>query len=186
MSKSPSKIPSLTKRQIAYCTLRASGENKVQSYLKAGYKSPNSTQAGSSACKLENDSRINSYIETLKEASFLKTALSFAEKRAYLARAVRADVSNADADLIQEVREEVDAEGNVKRVKKMVSKLEALNIDNKMAGDLYSDREPQANNPFLFIVNLSKTGATLVSPSLTSGSPVIDAELVQDSVPDSA
>ena len=164
------------------------GLSIAESVFRAGYSinSRRIEDASSYGCKLLKQDRIKDYVRKLKEKSFEKEVLSFAEKRAFLARAVRADASNPDADLVQEVREEVDAEGNVKRVKKMVSKVACLDLDNKMIGHEFKDREPQASNPFLFIVNLSKSGATLASPSLTSGSPVIEAELVQDSVPDSA
>jgi len=98
-------LPSLTTKQLAYCTHRAKGENKARSYLLAGYKAANSEQAGSAACKLEADNRVASYIATLKESSFLANALTLAEKRNFLARAVRCDISNPDADLIQELVE---------------------------------------------------------------------------------
>jgi len=164
------------------------GMSIAESVRRAGYciKSGRSEDFSSWGCRLLKTPRVADAVRRLREKSFEKEALSFAEKRAFLARAVRADASSPDADLVQEVREEVDAEGNVKRVKKMVSKVACLDLDNKMIGHEFKDREPQASNPFLFIVNLSKSGATLASPSLTSGSPVIEAELVQDSVPDSA
>lgn len=173
----PSQIPNLTTKQLAYCTLRAKGENKARSYLLAGYKAANSEQAGSAACKLEADHRVASYISTLKESSFLQNALTLAEKRAFLARAVRCDVSNPDADLIQEVSES-SGEHGVSRKLKVVDKLRALELDSKIAGDFYSDRQPQNSNPFLMIVSLSKQATTqpeLVSPS----QPVIEAELVE-------
>jgi len=105
-----------------------------------------------------------------------------AEKRAFLARAVRADASNPDPDLVQEYSETANEHGVSKRVK-IVSKLEAINIDNKMAGDYYSDREPQATNPFLFIVGLSKglpmQQASADAPALPASPalPVIDADI---------
>ena len=70
----------------------------------------------------------------------------------------------------------------------MVGKLEALSLDNKMIGDNFADRTPQASNPFLLIVSLGKT--TSVSEIQVAGNParlddkqsdassVIDAELV--------
>jgi hypothetical protein len=168
-----SNLPNLTTKQLAYCTYRAKGENKARSYLLAGYKAANSEQAGSAACKLESDNRVSSYISTLRESSFLKEALTLAEKRAYLARAVRCDVSNADVDLVQEVSETANEHGVSKKVK-VVDKLRALELDSKIAGDFYSDREPQVSNPFMFIVSLSKP------MTLDESSPVIDAELVTE------
>jgi len=169
-------LPNLTTKQLAYCTYRAKGENKARSYLLAGYKAANSEQAGSAACKLESDNRVSSYISTLRESSFLKEALTLAEKRAYLARAVRCDVSNADVDLVQEVSETANEHGVSKKVK-VVDKLRALELDSKIAGDFWADREPHANNYFSFIVSLSKP-MTLDEPC-----PVIDAELVTEKEP---
>ena len=155
-----------------------------ESVFRAGYSinSRRIEDASSYGCKLLKQDRIKDYVRKLKEKSFASDALSFNEKRAYLARAVRADASNPDADLVQEVREEVDQEGNVKRTRKVVNKLQALDLDNRMAGHEFRDREPQASNPFLFILNLSRPGASLGSGSVAlheqANHPVIEAELV--------
>ena len=136
------------------------GMSIAESVRRAGYciSTGRVEDASSYGCKLLRQDRVKTYLAKIREKQFTREALTFAEKRAFLARAVRADASNPDADLVQEVREEVDSEGNVKRMRKMVSKLEALNIDNKMCGDEYRDRQPQASNPFLFIVSLGKAG----------------------------
>jgi hypothetical protein len=103
--------------------------------------------------------RIQKEIAKIREKQFEKDSLTFAEKRAFLARAVRTSVDavGASSDLAQEVSEEVSAEGSVKRKIKVVDKLRALELDNKMSGDNFADRSPQVSNPFLFIVSLSKT-----------------------------
>ena len=178
---------SLNQRQLAYATLRAKGENKSQAYLKAGYKANTIEQAGSGAYKLEQDPRVSQYIKTLQESSFLKEALSVAEKRAFLARAVRADASNPDPDLVQEMVETHGEHGSVKRVK-LVSKLEAINIDNKMAGDNFADRQDQAQtNPFLFLVNFFSPSPSQPvlpgSPGSPALPPALDAEIVPPSTP---
>jgi hypothetical protein len=161
MSKSSLSLPSLTTRQLAYCRNRAEGKSKAISYTDAGYSAANLEDAGSAACKLEKDHRVITMIQTLKEASFVKDALTFAEKRSYLARCVRTSVDavGASSDLAQEVVEEVDQEGRVKRKIKVVDKLRALELDNKMSGDNFADRSPQAQNPFMLIVSLGKTPA---------------------------
>ena len=166
-------LPNLTTKQLAYCTHRAKGENKARSYLMAGYKAANSEQAGSAACKLESDNRVSSYISTLRESSFLKDALTLAEKRAYLARAVRCDVRSPDADLIQEISES-ESDGKVSKKVRVVDKLKAVELDSKIAGDFYSDRSPQVSNPFMFIVSLSKP------ITLEDNPPVLEAELVTE------
>jgi hypothetical protein len=161
MSKSSPSLPSLTTRQMAYCRNRAEGKSKAISYTDAGYSAANLEDAGSAACKLEKDHRVITMIQTLKEASFVKDALTFAEKRSYLARCVRTSVDQvgASSDLAQEVVEEVDTSGNVKRKIKVVDKLRALELDNKMSGDNFADRQPQAQNPFTLIIALGKTPA---------------------------
>jgi len=128
-----------------------------ESVRRAGYqvKSGRVEDYGSLGCRILKTERVAAYKKKLQEKSFSKDLLSIAEKRSFLARAVRSDASNPDPDLVQEYAETTNEHGTSKRVK-IVSKLEALNIDNKMAGDYYSDREPQATNPFLFIVGLSK------------------------------
>jgi len=166
------------------------GLSIAESVRRAGYSilSGRVEDASSYGCKLLRQERVKNYVNKLKEKSFNQDALTFAEKRAFLARAVRADASSPDADLVQEIREEIDAEGRVKRVRKMVGKLEALSLDNKMAGDNFADRTPQASNPFLLIVSLGKTQG--VQEIRDAGNPVrlddkpsaatsvIDAELV--------
>ena len=171
-------LPSLTTKQLAYCTHRAKGENKARSYLLAGYKAANSEQAGSAACKLEAANRVASYIATLKESSFLANALTLAEKRNFLARAVRCDISNPDADLIQELVETQGEQGTTRKLK-VVSKLEAINIDNKMAGDNFSDKhDTGTTNYFQFIVGLSKGINLTNQQQLGSPSNTIESEII--------
>ena len=179
----PSKTKSLNSRQLSYATLRAKGENKSQAYLKAGYKAKTIEQAGSGAVKLEQDPRVSQYIATLQESSFLKEALSVAEKRAFLAATVRANPLDPDlpGHLIQEARTEVDQSGNTKKVIKLPSKLEAINIDNKMAGDNYADKAGNDSvNPFLAIISLfsNSPGLPSVPAALPASQPVIEAEIV--------
>lgn len=193
----------LNTRQKKFCDNYATrGMSIAESVRRAGYnfKSQRSEDYGSYGCKLLKQERVSSYVKKLREKAFQKDALSFAEKRAFLARAVRADASNPDADLVQEVVETHGEHGSSKRIK-IVSKLEAINIDNKMCGDEYRDRQPQASNPFLFIVSLGKAGqpgeiagASVAGvPGLPGGSPGLpgragsagvlveaEAEIVQD------
>jgi len=148
----------LNTRQKRFCdNYVTKGLSIAESVRRAGYlfKSGRSEDFGSYGCKLLKKDRVRSYVQKLREKAFAKDALSFAEKRAFLARAVRADASNPDPDLVQEIVETHGEHGSSKRVK-IVSKLEAINIDNKMSGDEYRDRQPQASNPFLFIVSMGK------------------------------
>jgi hypothetical protein len=179
------KRNTLNKRQQLFCQYLIEGESQAQSYLKAGFKANTIQQAGSNAIRLMRTERVSSYLSKLKDIHFTKQALSFAEKRAFLARAVRADASKADPDLVQEVREEVDQQGNVKRVVKLVNKLDALREDNAMSGDRFSDRSPQVSNPFLFLVTAFKQGDALHQgqrvqlPAPGPATISIDAEIVE-------
>jgi phage terminase small subunit len=130
------------------------GMSIAESVRRAGYsiKSGRSEDYSSWGCRLLKTPRVADEARKLREKAFASDCLTFSEKRAFLARAVRADATSPDADLVQEIREEVDTEGRVKRVRKMVSKLEALSLDNRMIGHDFKDREPQNTNPFMLIV----------------------------------
>jgi len=152
------KLNTLNRRQQLFCQYIAEGESQARSYLKAGFKANTIQQAGSNAIRLMKTERVASYISKLKELNFARDALSISEKRSFLARAVRQDVTSSSipGDLIQEVREEVDQQGNVKRVFKLVNKLDALKEDNKMINVYENDK--QVSNPFLFLVTLGSMG----------------------------
>jgi len=149
-----------------------------ESVRRAGYsiKSGRVEDAASYGCKLLRQDRVRAYLTKLKEKEFSKNVLTLAEKRDFLARAVRCDVRNPDADLVQEVSES-ESEGRVSKKVKVVDKLKAVELDSKIAGDFYSDRQPQVSNPFLFIVSLSKQADKTM---LEQG--IIEAEIVSDSV----
>ena len=137
------------------------GMSIAESVRRAGYliSSGRSEDYSSWGCRLLKTPRVADEVQKLREKVFSKDALSFAEKRAYLARAVRCDASNPDPDLVQELREEFDAEGNVKRTRKIVSKIDAIRVDNNMAGDNFADKHQAAENPFLLLVTLSQADA---------------------------
>jgi hypothetical protein len=157
------KIPRLTTKQQAYCYERANGVAKARSYLNAGYKANNIEDAGSAACVLEKNPLVSSMIDTLRESSFVKQALSIAEKRAFLARAVRTPVRdvNSESDLCQEYKVTTLETGQVVESVKMVDKLKAIEVDSKIAGDFYADRSPQVQNPFMFLVALDSGSVVL-------------------------
>jgi hypothetical protein len=135
--------------------------------------------------------RVSSYLAKLKEVLFTKQALSYSEKRAWLAKAVRTPVGelHEGSDLAQEVTITEGKEGTSRKVK-AVDKLRAIELDSKLAGDFYADRTPQASNPFLMIVSLGKSAspAQLVGDAQSVQSPailretsnVIEAEIVSD------
>ena len=132
----------------------------AESVRRANYaiKSGRSEDYASLGCRMLKTERVAYAVSKLREKQFAKDLLTFSEKRSFLARAVRQDVTSESipGDLIQEVREEVDQQGNVKRVVKLVNKLDALKEDNKMT-NVYED-DKQVSNPFLFLVTLGSMG----------------------------
>jgi hypothetical protein len=170
------------------------GLSIAESVRRAGYSTTSGKleDLSSYGCKLLRQDRVKAYVQRLKEKQFKQDSLSFSEKRAFLARAVRTSVDQvgASSDLAQEVVEEVDQEGRVKRKIKVVDKLRALELDNKMSGDNYADRTPQVSNPFAVIIALGKTPAqtSLMDDARQAASVgqlphpplVIDAEVVSD------
>jgi hypothetical protein len=169
------------------------GLSIAESVRRAGYSTTSGKleDLSSYGCKLLRQDRVKAYVARLKEKAFKQDVLSFSEKRAFLARCVRTSVDQvgASSDLAQEVVEEVDQEGRVKRKIKVVDKLRALELDNKMSGDNFADRQPQAQNPFMLIVSLGKTAGNTslmddarqaVSVGQLPHPATIDAELVRD------
>jgi hypothetical protein len=185
------KRNTLNKRQQLFCHYLTEGDSQAQSYLKAGFKANTIQQAGSNAIRLMRTERVSSYLAKLKEVLFTKQALSYSEKRAWLAKAVRTPVGelHEGSDLAQEVTITEGKEGTSRKVK-AVDKLRAIELDSKLAGDFYADRTPQASNPFLMIVSLGKSAspAQLVGDAQSVQSPailretsnVIEAEIVSD------
>ena len=166
----------LNTRQLKFIKLIAQGESQAQAHRRAGYRCPTIEGHGANAVRLLKNERIQRGLQKLRDKSFSDMALSAAEKRSFLARAVRADASNPDPDLVQEYSETANEHGSVKRVK-LVSKLEAINIDNKMAGDNFADRQDQAQtNPFLAIISLFSNSHGL--PATLPATPVLEAEIV--------
>ena len=168
----------LNTRQLKFIKLIAQGESQAQAHRRAGYRCPTIEGHGANAVRLLKNERIQRGLQKLREKSFSDMALSAAEKRSFLARAVRADASNPDPDLVQELVETHGEHGSVKRVK-LVSKLEAINIDNKMAGDNYADKAGNDSvNPFLAIISLFSNSNGLPA-ALPASQPAIDAEIVE-------
>ena len=146
------------------------GMSIAESVRRAGYNvtSGRSEDYGSLGCRMLKTERVGNYFRKLRDKALSKDVLSFNEKRSFLARAVRTDASNPDPDLVQEIVETQSEHGTTRRAK-IVNKLQAIEIDNKMVGDNWSDRSPAVSNPFLFLVTLGKqdsqqTQATLPEP----------------------
>ena len=186
----------LNSRQKKFCSLYVQGEtagNIAQSHRKAGYICPTIEGHGGNGIRLLRSERIQKEIAKLREKAFSREALSYAEKRSYLARCVRTPVGelHEGSDLAQEVTITESKEGTTKRIKG-VDRLRALELDSKLAGDFYADRTPQASNPFTLIVALGKSApsASLLGesqsvshpPTLRDTSNVIEAEIIDPDI----
>jgi hypothetical protein len=165
----------------------------AESVRRAGYlfKSDRTEDYGSYGCKLLKQDRISSYVTKLREKAFSREALTYSEKRAFISRAIRCPVGelHEGSDLAQEVTITESKEGTTKKIKAL-DKARLIEIDNKMAGHDFKDRQPQASNPFLMIVSMGKNAppASLLGESQSVSSPpilretsnVIEAEIVSD------
>jgi phage terminase small subunit len=186
----------LNSRQKKFCQLYVQGEtagNIAQSHRKAGYVCPTIEGHGGNGIRLLRSERIQKEIAKLREKAFSREALTYSEKRAWLARAVRTSVGeiHEGSDLAQEVTISEGKEGTSRKVK-AVDKLRAIELDSKLAGDFYADRTPQASNPFLMIVSLGKyaPSASLLGESqsvshtqmLREPANVIEAEIVEPDI----
>jgi hypothetical protein len=112
------------------------------------------------ASKLANRPDMKELIERLRKATWDAKSLSLSEKRAFLADVVRTPVGEVDetSPLAQEVTTEHGEFGTKKKVK-MPDKTKAIELDSKIAGDFYSDREGVKINPFsclLLVANQEK------------------------------
>jgi hypothetical protein len=155
------KLNTLNRRQQLFCQYIAEGESQARAYLKAGFKANTIQQAGANAIRLMRTERVMTYLGKIKEIVFKNQVLSFNEKRSIISRMVKAAPSEVGADsmLAQSYTEEVDVQGNVKRKVVLPDKARLIDLDNRMAGDNFADRSPQASNPFTLIIALGKTPA---------------------------
>ncbi len=132
-----------------FCRNVANGYNLSESYRmaypKAKYLNPQ---------RIMKRADVPKRIEILKEIKFKGNALSEAEKRDYLARAVRTPASqvSADSDLAQKVSMSKEGILNIEPV----SKLEALREDNKMAGHYHADKVENKAVGFAFLLDFAR------------------------------
>ena len=134
----------LTKSQSLYCANRVRGEaTKVGCYMEAFPRCKSKDAARSSYQDLERLPHIQEEIKRLQDATETSETLSRQEKRVFLARCVRVnalaidpeDVDDPNADLVTDVKRRYDKDGNhVETSFKTPAKLNAVEIDNKMAG----------------------------------------------------
>ena len=176
------KQKALNARQRKFVKLIAQGETQAQAHKKAGFNNTTIEGHGANAIRLLKNERIQEELQKVKDKVTQKTVLSVEAKRRFLHDIVHANPLDPDlpGHLIQEARTEVDQSGNVKKVIKLPSKLEAINLDNKMT-QVYETRDDRETNPFLAIISLfsNSPGLPSVPAALPASQPAIDAEIVE-------
>jgi hypothetical protein len=136
----------LTEKERTFCRNLISGMNQRTAYLSAGYNASSTESADAAASQVKARPRVSEYLRQLREAAFTANVLTLAEKRDYLARAVRTPISaiSADSDLAQGIK--YDREGNAEL--RIPDKLKALELDAKLAGEL--KEQAQVSQTFNF------------------------------------
>jgi hypothetical protein len=124
----------LNSRQIAFSHAVAGGKSLVDAYCEA-FPKANRDSARSAAARLMKQEGVSEEINRLRDEVRQSTILSFQQKREFLAGVIQQTPSDAP---------------------KVSDQIRAVEIDNKMSGDNFADRDQSKSNPFLFIVNLSK------------------------------
>ena len=126
----------LTAKKLRYAQLRAEAMlPKFKCYAEAtGVKE---SSAKSQYLYFERCPAVQAEIKRLQKETETKLVLSWQEKREFLARVVRAKVSELpeDSDLIESIQRHYDRNGNEVRVTiKLPLKSACIDLDNKMAG----------------------------------------------------
>lgn len=129
-------MPRLTSpRDEKFCQGIAAGKTGAAAYRAACGHNP--IGAKQMAFELLQRPEINARIEELREASESKHILTMQERRKFLARNVRVDLTKfdplQDGDLVQEI--DYHPDGKVKKYK-LPGKRECVMDDAKLAGDL--------------------------------------------------
>lgn len=125
--KETGSVPLTNKRHERFALELAKGASQTAAYLAAGYDGDRTA-----ASKLATKCNVIARVEWLQRQAATQTVLTMAERREFLAAVLRTPAGTVthDSPLVQEV--EID--GNKMRLK-MPSKLKALELDAKLAGD---------------------------------------------------
>lgn len=154
----------LTPDHVNYCRYRAEGgRNKTQAYLQA-FPNAQPKSANTLAARLEKRAEIQAEINRLQKKTETATVLTRQEKREFLARVVRAKLSDLteESDLVDSKTMYYDKEGNhVRTVLKMPGKATCIEIDNKMAGHNEPEKVDVTVNGGVMFVPVPSGGATL-------------------------
>lgn len=146
----------LTPEQAAFADLILSGRNQTDAYREAYQCADNSAWTG--GWRMLRIAEVSAYLHAVRELAARDTAMSLAEKRAFLAGVVR----TSPAELIDEegnVRPELahfaqrivireDEDGSRTVAVEMPNKLKAVELDSKLAGPETPPHNPALESAF--------------------------------------
>lgn len=134
----------LNPKQCAFVDHHLAGDSATAAYMVAYPGLSESDAAASASRMLSRNANVVAYVRESKLESHRANALSRDEKRSYLADVVRVSATelvNADGSinesnshLAQEIQQHTDKDGNLVTKVKLPAKLEAIKIDNQVAG----------------------------------------------------
>jgi hypothetical protein len=130
---------SLNARQLLFANSIARGDTAVSAYALA-FPKANRESARSASARLAKHCGVKEEISRLRDAAQKESILSYQQKREFLAEIIQKTPIAAP---------------------RIADQLVALQIENKMSGDNYSDRDTSSSNPFQLVVNFSKNYKTL-------------------------
>ena len=130
----------LSTQHTRFCLLMAGGNiNQTMAYMEC-YPDSTYDTAKSSASTLLTNPNIIAEIERLQKLTTTEKVMSRKEKREFLAAVKRTPIGeiSEDSELAQEKIVTVSQHGESTRIK-MMSKKDAVDMDNRMAGDYEPD-----------------------------------------------
>lgn len=159
-------LMALSAQQIKYCQLRAGGDISRQAAYGQCYPKANHNSAGTKGSVMELKPKIIAEIKRLQADSETTTTLTRQEKREFLARVVRMDISTLEKggsdnrDLLDSIVRSFDKRSNeIKTTYKMPGKAQCIEIDNKMAG--HNEPEEHKHTIETGVMVIKDIGATL-------------------------
>lgn len=130
----------LSSQHANFCLLMAGGNiNQTHAYMEC-YPSSTYDSARADAPRLLAKASIQAEVQRLRNLTETSKVMSMAEKREFLAEVKRTPIGDIDESnpLAQEIHE-METKYGYRKVIKMMSKKDAVDIDNKMAGHYEPD-----------------------------------------------
>lgn len=131
----------LTPKEREFCRFLATGIPVYKAFFQAGYKATTNKYASMKGSAISARPNCAKYIAELKEANWLSSVMSIAEKRALMAEIARAKP--------QDINEEsavasisIDGDGNRSlQGPKVSDKLKAIELDARISGELSQEND---------------------------------------------